>query len=86
MTEKEPYGTFWTIKIYNNIPEDEMTTNQQIERIELLKHRPVLSKQEYHELTGISIPTITRLVLNGKIQARKIGRAVRIINDFNKDA
>jgi len=57
-----------------------MTT--QIERIEILKHRPVLSKSEYKELTGISIPTITRLVLDGKLPARKIGRSVRIINDF----
>lgn len=56
----------------------------QIELIEILKHRPVLSKKEYQTLTGLSIPTITRLVLAGEIPSRKIGRSVRILNDFNK--
>lgn len=60
-----------------------MTHAEKIERLEILRHRPVLSKAEYNELTGISIPTITRLVLDGKIPARKIGRSVRIINDFS---
>jgi len=55
----------------------------QIEHIEILKRRPLLSKAEYELLTGISQPTITRLVLAGEIPARKIGRSVRIINDFS---
>jgi len=54
-----------------------------IEQIEILKRRPLLSKAEYQILTGISQPTITRLVLAGEIPARKIGRSVRIINDFS---
>lgn len=57
-----------------------------IEQIEILKARPVLSKAEYKELTGLSIPTITRLVLNGEIPAQKIGRSVRILNNFQKGA
>lgn len=53
-----------------------------IEEIEILKARPLLSKTEYHALTGISVPTITRLCLRGELKTRRIGRSVRIFNDL----
>lgn len=54
----------------------------EVQRIEILKARPLLSKKEYAVLTGLSIPGITRLCLDGKIPHKKIGRSVRIVNDF----
>jgi excisionase family DNA binding protein len=77
------YNKHYTNNLYVIKGGFNMTHAEKIERLEILKHRPVLSKAEYNELTGISIPTITRLVLDGKIPARKIGRSVRIINDFS---
>jgi len=51
-------------------------------QIEVLKHRPVLDKKEYATLTGLSIPTITRLALAGEIPSIKIGRSRRMINNL----
>ena len=58
-------------------------TSEKINEIEILKRKPLLSKKEYHLLTGISVPTITRLALDGQIPSRKIGRAVRLVNNLN---
>lgn len=52
------------------------------EYLESLKARPLLSKREYCVLTGLSLPTVTRLHLDGKIPSRKIGRSVRLVNDL----
>ncbi len=56
-----------------------MTINEKaIAELEYLKAKPLLSKREYSILTGLSLPTITRLVLSGEIPAKRIGRSVRI--------
>jgi excisionase family DNA binding protein len=56
--------------------------NHNAEYVEVLKRRPVLRKKEYAILTGLSIPTITRLALNGEIPSRKVGRSVLLVNDL----
>ena len=56
-------------------------TDDRIAEIEILKRRPLLSKKEFKILSGLSEPTITRLILSGKIPAKRIGRSVRILND-----
>lgn len=56
--------------------------SEMILQMEVLKHRPVLNKREYATLTGLSIPTITRLALTGEIPSIKIGRSRRLINNL----
>lgn len=62
--------------------ESQKQIEQQIEQIEVLKARPLLSKKDYKTLTGLSLPTITRLCLAGELPVVKIGRSVRIKNNF----
>ena len=55
-----------------------MTINEKaIAELEYLKAKPLLSKREYSILTGLSLPTITRLVLSGEIPAKRIGDGFR---------
>jgi len=59
-----------------------MTYKDYIEHIEVLKHKPVLSKKEYGTLTGLSIPTITRLAISGEIPSMKVGRSRLLVNNL----
>jgi hypothetical protein len=59
-----------------------ITSAERIEEIEILKRLPLLSKRQYKVLSGLSEPTITRLVLTGVLPSRRIGRSVRILNDL----
>jgi len=54
------------------------TTND----ISFIREKPLLSKKEFALLTGLSIPTITRLCLAGDIPCKKIGASVRIPSSF----
>lgn len=53
-----------------------------IDRMAILQSKPLLSKKEYRELYGVSVPTIDRLLKAGQIQYRKIGASVRIANEL----
>ena len=62
-----------------------MTHKDYIEHIEVLKHKPVLSKKEYGILTGLSIPTITRLAISGEIPSMKVGRSRLLVNNLTEN-
>ncbi|HQP49763.1 MAG TPA: hypothetical protein PKX12_13620 [Spirochaetota bacterium] len=55
-----------------------------IDRMAILQAKPLLSKKEYRELYGVSVPTIDRLLKAGQIQYQKIGVSVRIANELSR--
>jgi excisionase family DNA binding protein len=58
---------------------------EKIDSIAILQAKPLLSKKEYRELYGVSVPTIDRLLKAGQIRYIKIGVSVRIINPIAGD-